>query len=146
MITGKLQELQDHLTAEEYQSVHDFVEKAKSDGIIANDWNPISVGRIERAIVLNERGSEPHMKEFHKIFSDIHITIEGLDKLFIGTQIDEVISEYDEDKDFSLVKSPTTTTLELKPIEFALIRPGLLHINSLGKDSRKIVFKLRYDA
>ncbi len=146
MKTGKFQELQDHLSHEEYQAVHDFVEKVKAGSVDANQWNDISIGKIDRAIVLTEKGQEPQVKEYHRKFADIHITVDGLDKMFIGTEILEVVSPYDDEKDFELVKSPTTTTLVLTPIEFALISPKIIHINSLGKDSRKVVVKVKADA
>lgn len=144
MILDSLNNLSKYIDAESFNIILLHLEKLKSGEEELNSWKVFDEDSNLKAIALNNSGDHDALKEYHKIYTDIHITIQGTDVMFIGNEISETQEEYDESKDYGLVKSPTVSSATLLKDNFALIKPNILHCNILDKpNSLKLVVKIK---
>lgn len=142
MITGKLEDLKDFIDFDNFNKIVNFVESAKSNNVKVGEWNFLNDASL-KAIVLNKSNMETDVKEFHKIYTDVHITIIGVDTLFLGNEISEIVEEYQENGDYSLVKSETIASNEIYPNHFGILNPEEIHCNILQENSLKVVVKIK---
>ncbi|MEP0986291.1 YhcH/YjgK/YiaL family protein [Ekhidna sp.] len=121
---------------------------ARVEELLSIDWNDREIGRWydlggnNKLIFLDRGTSEADIKEYHKVYTDIHIVLEGKDFIQIGSSIENYIEEYNATDDYALVKSHTTDEVVLEENEMLLLEPYQLHSNFLSKDSRKVVLKI----
>lgn len=142
MITGKLDDLKNHIDIEFFNKIISFVKNAKSNDVTIGEWNLLNEDSL-KAIVLNKSNTETDVKEYHKVYTDVHITLDGLDTMFIGNQITETVDEYQENGDYSLVRSETIDSNEILPNHFMLLKPEEIHCNILNENSLKVVIKIK---
>ena len=144
MITGKLNELEAYMDAESMHKILTFTEQIKSGEIGANEWFFFDADRSFKAIALHKSNYQAEVKEFHKIYTDIHIPIKGTDTIFTGVEIKEVIEPYQDNNDYCLVRSESETFTEIPPGYFALLKPEEIHSSLLsGKYAVKAVIKIK---
>lgn len=95
--------------------------------------------------VFEEKSSSTY--EYHKEYADIHIILEGSEKIFYGDEKGNDIKPYDSDNDFALAQSQVIAELLLRPGYFIVFFPEEKHQpgGQVLKDEqvKKVVFKVR---
>lgn len=125
----------------EAKAVYNFIESVNKKSIEFDKWYYIDENKKIKAILLNKSNSSSDIKEYHKLNTDIHITLKGKDKIFIGSSdYIEIDNKIDQD-DYCLVNSKTINEFLLNENEIVIINPGVIHCNILEKESIKIVIK-----
>jgi beta-galactosidase beta subunit len=142
MKTGKLDDLKNNIDIDFFNKIMNFVEIVKLNNVSIGEWNMLSEDSL-KAIVLNKSNTDSNIKEYHKVYTDVHITIHGLDTMFFGNKIIETVDEYQENGDYSLVKSETIGSNKIFPNYFMLLKPEEIHCNILNENSLKVVIKIK---
>ena len=144
MTTGELNELKNFMKADSFHKVIAYIEQVKEKTAGISEWVFFDGEEVVKAIALNKSNYKETVKEFHKTYTDIHITISGVDTIFTGDQVTGVIEPYQESGDYSLVQSPSVTASKILPGHFAVIPPNEIHSNELaGESPLKVVIKLK---
>ncbi len=121
----------------------DYVQKITKQPVV-NEWEFFDDEVLVKAVALSRSNYREGVLEFHKSYTDLHITIEGLDIMYTSHEISETIEPYQEAGDYALVLSPTLNANKIPPGHFILIPPNEIHANQLeGENPLKVVFKLK---
>lgn len=143
MIEGTLQELKMHLGERSFGLLMSYIEKTKAQPGSVGEWTFFDDEKLAKAILLNKSNYKEGVKEYHKAFTDLHITLYGSDTIFTGEDVIETIEAYQQAGDYALVNAPTTGSSIINPDNFAIIVPNQIHANELkGDNPLKIVCKL----
>ena len=144
MKTGTFNLLEATMKAESFQLLQRYIERVKQGTVPVLEWEYFNGEELEKAILLNKSNYNEHIKEYHKAFTDIHITISGEDIIYLGEAITTVAEPYQENGDYCLVESPTTSTAQIPPGHFAILKPTEIHSNLLsGENALKVVIKFK---
>jgi YhcH/YjgK/YiaL family protein len=144
MITGKLEDLKDFIEIDIFNTIMAFISEVKSGEAEINQWKFFDENQFLKAVTLNKSNKQDDVKEYHKAYTDIHITLSGVDTIFIGNHATEIIEEYQELKDYSLVKAVSVSSKKIFPNNFAFIKPKVIHCNVLeDQDPLKVVIKIK---
>jgi beta-galactosidase beta subunit len=144
MITGKLEDLKDFIEINTFNTIMAFISEVRSGKAEINKWHCFDENQFLKAVPLNKSNKQDDVKEYHKIYTDIHITLSGVDTIFIGNRIDEIVEEYQELSDYSLVKALSVSSKKIFPNHFAIIKSKVLHCNVLeDQDPLKVVIKIK---
>lgn len=119
--------------------IFEYLEKASS--IAFSEW--IEVSPSIKFIKLNSFSSDD-LYEFHKAYTDIHITLQGIDEISIGSKKNlELVKEFNSHADYQQCKTKKIASLQNTPDFFCAIFPNEPHRNTfIQQNSHKIVFKL----
>jgi len=117
-----------------------FAEDARSGMKNPGKWEDFGDG--VRAVYLVSGAASADVLEFHRVNTDIHLTVRGRDSMHVGSADAETVQLYDPEKDFGLVKAMAPKVYDIEAGHFLLIKPGVPHINLLDAGSGKIVFKI----
>ncbi|MBC8883223.1 YhcH/YjgK/YiaL family protein [Flavobacterium piscinae] len=125
------------------QNELDFIKKnilrVKQNQINFGEW--FIYDESLKLILLNSSNLNDEVKEFHKINTDVHLTISGKDTFYIGDDFYEVLEDNLNDQDYCLVKSNTEHLVEIYENQFVIVKPGIIHCNVLDKEAIKLVIK-----
>lgn len=144
MISGNLKDLKNFVDIDIVNIINTFIKEVRFGNVDLNQWKYFDGIDYLKAIPLNKSNKQDDVKEYHKEYTDIHITISGTDTIFIGNVVTEVIEEYQVLNDYSLVNSVTEISEKIFPDNFVIIKPKTLHCNILeGQDPLKIVIKIK---
>lgn len=140
MIVGDIKDIFMHIGEEDALIVNNYIEEANKNreyGV----WTELSEGL--RGLTLNKSGFKENIFEYHQIYQDIHITLEGVDKIFLGNNVGKSsIQVYDEKNDYALFSSNKICEIEILPNSFVIINPFELHTNKIKNDNTiKVVIK-----
>jgi beta-galactosidase beta subunit len=117
-----------------------FADEARKGQKTPGNWEDFGSGI--RAVYLVSGAASADVLEFHRINTDIHLTVNGRDSMHVGSADAETVQPYDQDKDFGLVKAVSPKVFSIGQGHFLLIKPCVPHINLLDAGSGKIVFKI----
>ena len=127
------------------QNEIDFINKivnlTKENKIEFGKWNCFDENDNLKIIALNRSNANDDVKEYHRKYIDFHLTISGLDTIYIGEKDFVEIENNVKEQDFCLVRSNTVQKFELNSNEFLILNQGVFHCNVLDKDSIKLVIK-----
>lgn len=144
MTTGAFNELETMMKASSFQLLEQFVDRVKKGAVPVLEWEYFNGDELEKAIVLNKSNYQEKIKEYHRAFTDIHITLSGEDTIFLGDEISAITEPYQENGDYCLVESPTVNTARIPPGHFAILKPTEIHSNLLaGNNPLKVVIKFK---
>ncbi len=144
MTTGEFNDLKNFMKEENFHRVTDYIKEVKTNDAGLNEWVFFDGDELVKAIALNKSNYREDVKEFHKAYADIHITISGEDTIFTGDKVTEIIEPYQETGDYALVRSQSVAISKILPGCFAHIPPNEIHANELaGKNPLKVVIKLK---
>lgn len=140
MDLGRLNKLSGFLSKKEYKELHSFIKvyKEKEIGI----WHDIKDDNF-KVIILNKYNYDTGIFESHKKYIDIHIVLKGLDTIFLAEDSEvQSIREYDENLDYSLIKSKIKEEIILEENKYCILYPGEFHSNRfIDPNTIKIVVK-----
>lgn len=137
----------------QYLGIHSSLDKA-IDYIIKGEYKNLPVGShhiIDNELILNVNETDltdvdPRIFEYHEVYADLHLLIEGEESLAYGYGETTSIENYNEDNDFGLVDCQSTYSMELSSNNFALFLPKEPHQpgQKLGENKhiKKIVVKV----
>jgi biofilm protein TabA len=140
MISADLNKLSNFLSKEEYGELYSFI-KIYTDKKIGV-WHNIKDDKF-KVIILNQYNYDVGIFESHKKYIDIHIVLKGVDCVFLAEDNEvESIREYDENLDYSLIKSKIKEEIIIEENKYCILYPGEFHSNRF-KDPKtiKIVVK-----
>lgn len=144
MLTGNLQLLQSYTGEKTFYAIADFNRKALKGLYPKGEWIFIDNVAGIKALVLDRSNDSDALKEFHRLFIDIHIPLKGSDRFFLADEITEVVQSYQQEPDYSIVKADTSREILLAVGDFVLVEPGEVHCNILDQGSIKTVIKLPF--
>lgn len=141
----------DHVNnLEHYGSVNSLFNSVRSviNDITAFEFNKWIVINNRLKLIRLDRFSEGEIFEFHKKYIDVHITIDGIDELFLGDSMkSKLIGGFDTEKDYQLSEAASILSVKSTSGFFTAFIPGELHRNKFIEDNTtKVVCKLAYDA
>lgn len=125
----------------EAKAVNEFIKSVKNKNIEFDKWYCLDENEKIKALLLNKSNSNSDIKEYHKLNTDIHITIKGKDRIYIGSSDYIEIDNKIDENDYCLVNSKTINEFSVNENEIVIINPGVIHCNILEKESIKIVIK-----
>lgn len=128
--------------------------KTLFDYIKSHDLLHAELGRIDidgdNLFILNINPEcvafEKQLLEAHRIYIDVHILLEGSER--IGWKaiedVDHEVKPYDEDGDCALYDDQSTTWIDLKPGQFMIVYPEDPHAPVIGEGKiRKLIAKIK---
>lgn len=128
--------------------------KTLFDYIKSHDLLHAELGRIDidgdNLFILNINpecvAAEKQLLEVHRIYIDVHILLEGSER--IGWKaiedVDHGVKPYDEDGDCALYDDQSTTWVDLKPGQFMIVYPEDPHAPVIGEGKiRKLIAKIK---
>jgi len=143
MFFGKIEALKQYISSDCFMGVSNLLSKSLKGEIPFNEW--ILLENEMKAILLDKSNKAADTMEFHKLFSDIHITIQGRDIIYTCDNCSEVIQEYQEMVDYGLYKATDSINEFINDAgHFVLIGRDEAHCNILNEHSIKLVIKLKY--
>jgi len=142
MIKSKFEDLAGLIELEDFNKIAHFIAQLKSGSVEAGQWIYFDEQQYFKAIGLTTSNLNDSVKEYHKIFSDIHILLKGSDDIFLGENVLEVVEPYQEALDYSLVKATTSGIINIIPGDFVIIEPEEIHCNVIAENSLKLVVKI----
>jgi len=144
MLTGKLDILQSYTGVKTFSTIADFNLNALQGIHPIGEWIFIDSLPGVKALVLNRSNDSDAVKEFHRLFIDIHMPLRGSDHFYLAGEITAAVQPYQQETDCSLVKAATLQEVSLAVGDFMLLEPEEIHCNVLKEDSLKTVIKLPY--
>lgn len=137
-----LRELNFYLSNEAVAFIGKLVNSIDFNNENIGKWVSFADGNGSRCIVLNSSNNSYEVMEYHKKYIDIHITLNGLDKMYIGKEIFEDCRSYQDSDDYGLVKVKNKEVMLIPKDHFLKIETGIPHVNILDQNSVKVVFKI----
>lgn len=146
MIVGSLK------NTERIEQAHPLLKKA-FDYIKANDLLAADLGTIHleddlfiNNVELQGKEAEDSALEAHKVWSDIHVVLEGEESIGWKALEDaqDISVPYNEDKDVMFFSDAADSYANLKPGQFAVVFPEDVHAPNISTGViRKLVVKLK---
>lgn len=124
-------------------SIKAFLEK-EMNHLAFEEWFELSP---QLKVIKLNRCSTTEDFEFHKKYTDVHLTTAGVDEILLGDHVNaSLVASFDEAKDYQLVHTKTVTAVKSCQGFFTALLPGEIHRNSFLKPyTTKLVFKLLYN-
>lgn len=123
--------------------LHELLNQVDTNDYQIGKWKFFSEDICSKCVILNKSSETPEIMEYHKEYSDIHITLLGRDKMLVGGEVSEIVQDYSRDSDFGLVKVENFKEQLISKGEFILLEPEIPHVNLLEPGSIKVVFKIK---
>ena len=149
MIYGSLK------TIEKYKGLNELLDAA-IDFIVNNKMDQLPNGRTEingDLIYVNVMDSkliseDESQYEYHESYIDIHVDIEGSEKILISDLCDfQTSKEYDCEKDCALGLGKKTVECFMDNNHFCICMPREPHMPCVGENTaniKKAIFKVKY--
>ncbi|MGT2934133.1 YhcH/YjgK/YiaL family protein [Streptococcus catagoni] len=134
-----------------YKSLHPHLDQA-INYLMKRDPKTLADGKEEiwgQDVFSNYGGISPIKEpkasfEYHKAYADIHIVIEGRERILYGLEVDEKIEAYQESADIGLVSCQLSSVIDLIPGYFVLFFPNEYHqpgiqLNDITEIKKQVV-------
>jgi YhcH/YjgK/YiaL family protein len=142
MITGRFIDLQLYRgTIPCIAEIADFITKDNLPNV--GEWLVLS--EYLKVIRLTDFNRANELYEAHAKYYDFHFTLKGIDdiKICMSSQIDEAVTAYDQEKDYTLYKGRPDVKVALNAQTWAFILPHEPHRNEFREiGTEKLVFKI----
>ncbi|GEM_PF-4433480 len=138
-----LDEIKSHIGCEAFIFLQDLLANPSSAEAYIGKWVHFSENKPVKCILLAQSASSKEVMEYHNQYSDIHVTLSGKDRMYVGENVKETIKNFDSVEDYGLVKVRKSKKYLIRSGSFMLIKPGVLHVNLLESGAIKVVFKLK---
>lgn len=142
MKVKELSELKCYLSEKAIAFIGELINSTDFKNENIGKWVSFPDGKGSNCIVLNSSNSSYEIMEYHKKYIDIHITLDGLDYMYIGKDIIEDCRSYKKSDDYGLVKVKNKEVMLIPKDHFLKIETGIPHVNILDQNSVKVVFKI----
>lgn len=149
MIFGNIEDL--HI----YKGISKKLDKA-IDVILKNEFihSPIGKNIVDNSVFYNIQECETKKLEdayfeIHKKYIDIHIVINGEEKIGFSTNDKlKAINEFDNEKDYQFLQGKYSELFNMNSKNFLIVFPGEAHMPLITFDSpkflKKAVFKIEF--
>ena len=145
MITDKLENLA--LYSKLFSPINEVTQLIEKENLQTIN-SKVTAGNISLIPITSLPNQSPakYVLEAHRSLMDIHITLEGEDKMAyacLNTE-SELHKAYDEDNDYLLVKSNAIKTLTIPKGYFCIVPNNFAHmaLYEISKDVKKVVVKI----
>lgn len=140
MITGKITDLQKYIGAIDATIINLYIDSVKTNPI-TGVWTELDNNL--RGLTLSKSAFKIDTFEHHQKYQDIHIVLEGMDQMYIGSETEKkCIHEYVPKDDYALFTSKTIANVNINVDYFILLETFELHSNLIeNENTLKIVIK-----